>query len=198
MPDNDIVPRSTRRRWRKATLFLIGGHESATIGHAVDRALTETVKAARLPSPHALVQAIRDADLASDTAAFETALEKYKYEAGDFDIGHDVVAEARALYELRRADLHAQPEEAITLGLVSGALRRHATRALLGSEKVSDAMIATGLPLPEIADRQRAGLDAAQYDAIAKQVVGDQADQARTPPSQVVRPDIADLLAEEI
>jgi hypothetical protein len=198
MPDNDIVPRSIRPRWRKAGQFLIGWHEPSLVGHAVDQALTEAVKAAGLPSPLGLVQRIRDADLASDTAAFEDALEEYSGRAGGHDIGMDVVSEACVFYELRRADLHARPEEAITRDLVVGALRRHAVRSLLGSEAVADKMIATGRSRSEIDDHQQRCLDEAQYGAIADQVLRDRSTQARTPASQVRQPDLAALLETEI
>lgn len=198
MPDNDVVPRRIRPRWRMACQLMIEGHEPAFVGATIDRALAETVREVRLPSPLPLVQAARDAIVLADTAAYEAARAEYKASTCGLELADDVLEALTVLCEVRREDLIGQPEHELTHDLVADALRRTADRALCGPEDVAEAMIAKGSSFDEVDHRQRVCLDSAQYEKLAAQIVAGNADRVRKPPSRVERPSLAALLDQEV
>lgn len=150
MPDNDLVPRSIRRLWRRSCEAMLGGQEPLAVAHEIDRAITETVKAVGLPPPVDLVRAMRDSVLYADTALFEVATREYARRCGLSDLGSHVIAEAHELMELRRPELLGRAEAETARGLVAGGLRRHAEACLCGSEAVTNRMLADGASLPQV------------------------------------------------
>lgn len=196
MPDNDLVPRSIRRLWRRSCEAMLGGQEPQVVADEIDRAITETVKKVGLPPPVDLVRAMRDSVLYADTALYEEATYEYARRCGLTDLGSHVIAEARELMELRRTELLGRAEAETARDLVAGGLRRHAEACRCGPEAVTDRMLADGASLAHVLERQRACLDAAQYPVVAERVIEETSGHMRAPASQLPKLSQADLINE--
>lgn len=110
---------------------MIEGHEPTFVGTMIDRALTETLREARPPSPLPLIQAARDSIVLADTESYEVARAEYRARSGGLELADDILEALTVLYEVRRQDLVSQPEHELTHELMADALRRTADRALV-------------------------------------------------------------------
>jgi hypothetical protein len=197
MPDNDRIPRSTRRHWHKPCKAMIGGQEPAYVGHAIDRALAATLRDQPLAPPHGLAHEMCEAARLGDSVRFQQALDHYRQEVGIGPLTSQVVAQAVTMMELGEGEIIDRSDDEIAVDLVIGALRRYAEASLCGADDVNKAMLEDGANFDQVRKRQRACLDAAQLDACAAQILAGAA-RPRTPPIRIAKPSTAELLNQPL
>lgn len=198
MPDNDRVPRAVPGRWRDATRLAMSDFEWPVVGALIDRALAAEVREFRPPSPLLLMEQVRLAAVAQDQPAIEEAKRVFLVESGATPLACDILDAAEVMVETRGADLGAWPGRELAAEVVADALRRIAARGMFGSELVAERMLRTHETFKAVEERQSGCLEAAQYDALAAQIVVGRSESARAPANSIERPDLDDLLNEPV
>jgi hypothetical protein len=176
---------------------MIGGQEPAFVGHEIDRALAATLREQPLVPPHDLAHEMCESARLGDGTRFQKALDRYSQDVGIGPLTSQVVAQAVTMMELGEGGLVDRSDGEIAADLVTGALRRYAEASLCGADDVTKAMLEEGSNFSQVRERQRACLDAAQFDANAAQVLSG-VTRPRTPPIRIAKPTTAELLHQPL
>jgi hypothetical protein len=192
MPDNDIVPKGTRRAWRPAAELAIGGHPPDLVGdecgRALARELRETGDAATVAD---LAKALSDAIETNDRGSYIPAAAAIVQNAGRSPLAVAVAAEGERMLEMTGGAPGAE-------ALLEGGLRRFVAGALFGSEAMLIRMHqGTGISLGELDSYKDEVLGSVPSREIAAAIVGQPAAEVRAP-ARRVRATTAEMLGEEV
>jgi hypothetical protein len=198
MPDNDIVPRVVRGKFRKVARLAIGDHPAPDVGEVLKTAVAADLRASGLPPAGALVGALRECAVFGDRDVWEAEARRFRDTSGKSNVALEVVAEGERLLETRRDALRAMGLGETMEALLGGGIRRAAFAATFGAESVTRTMLAeSNRSVAEIRSYQRAIVDHAQTDAMARALADGPSNRVRAPRAKV-RATTAEMLDEDL
>lgn len=199
MPDNDFLPRGVRRPWRKAAELALGLHDPTQLVDACSKALAAEIRTADLGGALArLATELHAAASADNYARLREAEVDFRRSTASAPLIAALTNECERLFELHSPALSAAPIADIQRLLVEGALRRHTSSALFGSEQMLTRMHRQAELSCDDVDTYRANvIDAVPVDYFAKALLKSP-DQPVRAPAGKARASTADMLDEEV
>lgn len=194
MPDNDIVPRSTRRAWKPAAELVIGGHPAELVADECGRALAAELREADCGRGIIeLAERLDDAILLARPDLYAVAAAAFLQSSGETPIAAAVVAEGERLIEVPTASCRSTAES-----LLEGALLRLSEGALFGSKAMVTRMHQmAGMTLEGLDLYTRNILDSVPVESLAASVIRSPETSTRAPARRSVAT-TADMLGEQI
>lgn len=194
MPDNDIVPRSTRRAWKPAAELAIGGHPAELVADECGRALAAELREADCGRGIVeLSERLDEAVLLARPDIYEVAAAAFLQSAGGSPVAAAVAAEGERLIEVPNAGPRSTAE-----ALLEGALLRLSEGALFGSKAMLTRMHQmAGMPIEALDGYTRDILESVPAQGLAANVVRSPETSTRAPASRSVTT-TADMLGEQI
>jgi hypothetical protein len=194
MPDNDIVPRGTRRAWKPAAELAIGGHPAELVADECGRALAVEIREANCGQGIVeLSERLEEAVLMAKPDIYAEAAASFLRSAEGSPVAAAIAAEGERLLEVPDGSSRSTAEV-----LLEGALLRLSEGALFGSKAMITRMHRmAGMPVEALDDYARSILEFVPVERLASNVVRSPESPARAPASRSASI-TADMLGERI
>jgi hypothetical protein len=194
MPDNDIVPRGTRRAWKPAAELAIGGHSAELVADECGRALAAEIREANCGQGIVeLSQRLDEAVLMAKPDIYADAAAAFLRSAGGSPVAAAIAAEGERFLEVPDGSSRSTAEV-----LLEGALLRLSEGALFGSKAMLTRMHQmAGMPVEALDDYTRNILESIPVQSLASNMVRSPGSPVRAPASRSATT-TADMLGERI